>query len=116
MKKADARSKIAVNSCTSLQIANGAPQPPRASVFRHETESSSRGWLQVLVDHLLIVSDGFQLTLRRNDGISPLHGSDTVRDVVPNFVCMASRIKAKQFHNAHKLKVNRIAVGVLVMI
>jgi hypothetical protein len=28
---------------------NGAPQPPRATDIRHETESSSRGWLQVFV-------------------------------------------------------------------
>src|SRR6266404_5528286 len=28
---------------------NGAPQPPRANDIRHGTESSSRGWLQVLV-------------------------------------------------------------------
>jgi hypothetical protein len=28
---------------------NVAPQPPRATSIRHGTESSSRGWLQVLV-------------------------------------------------------------------
>ena len=28
---------------------NAAPQPPRAAEFRHVTECSSRGWLQVLV-------------------------------------------------------------------
>src|SRR6266478_7020144 len=28
---------------------NVAPQPPRATGIRHETETPSRGWLQVLV-------------------------------------------------------------------
>ena len=32
-----------------LTMPNGAPQPPRANDIRHGTESSSRGWLEVLV-------------------------------------------------------------------
>jgi hypothetical protein len=33
---------------TSISPPNVAPQPPRATGIRHERESSSRGWLQVL--------------------------------------------------------------------
>jgi hypothetical protein len=41
---------------------NGAPQPPRATGIRHETESSSRGWLRFQVFELLRLEHNRKVT------------------------------------------------------
>src|ERR1035441_1354618 len=52
-------------------LPNAAPQPPRAAGIRYETESSSRGWLQVLVGQSLALELRQCLPQGRNDTNSP---------------------------------------------
>jgi hypothetical protein len=56
------------------------------------------------------------VTLWWNDGRPALRGTNSLPDVIPGLVTLASRVKAKQLQDSDKLEVNRIAVAILVAV
>src|SRR5688500_17476967 len=62
------------------------------------------------------ISDRRQPTLWWNDGSLSLHRSHAFRYVIPDLVRPAGRVESNQLQNSDKLKVNRIAIIVLVAV